>query len=161
VISNLSNLVSDHPDVQALGLLLQDAGGTRPTGGAAESGISWPPMLLGSYTAAIRRDAYEPGALVAGSPDEMLAAHLLVTGIWTCWRPPPEEAERTRGFAPAREPDPALARVLEYVDAVAARRGQPRATLLEKLDVRQCAIGTGLPTAVARRALTQLREERP
>jgi hypothetical protein len=158
VIRNLSGLVPDHPDVRALMWLLEDANRARPAGGPAGARISWPPTLLASYTAAIHRDAYEPGAIVTGSPAEGLAAHLVVTGIWTSWRSPPE-AERTRRLARAPEPDKAMGRVLEYVDAVAARREQPRNTVLAKLDERQAATGAGLPTAVVRRVLKQLRED--
>jgi hypothetical protein len=164
VIGNLANLARDHPDVRALTWMLEDAKGARPGRVAGGAGISWPPMLLASYTAAIHRDAYGPGAVVNGSPAETLAAHLVVTGIWTSWQhPTAEEGEGTRGGVLAGttgELDPAVARVLEYVDAVAARRGQPRDVLLAKLDERQCAIGAGLPTAVVRRALTQLRTPR-
>jgi hypothetical protein len=162
VVGNLANLVGDHPDVRALGWLLQDS--KRAGGSAGGSGISWPPMLFASYTAAIHRDAYDPGAIVDGSPAEVLAAHLLVTGLWTTWRQPPaaQRETATRGLgesapAAADDRDPAVARVLEYVDTVAMRRLQNRKEVLEKVDDRRCAIGTGLPTATVRRVLRQLR----
>ena len=156
VISNLSNLVHGHPDVQALGWLLEDA---RHEGRAdrPKDRISWPPMLLASYAAAIERDADEPGLLAEGSPAETLAQNLLVTGIWTTWRLPSETTPRKRGAAKGSKTDPAIARVLDYIDALAARREQPRDALIDNVDVRQCAIGTGLPSAVVARALATLR----
>jgi hypothetical protein len=160
VISNLSNLVHGHPDVQALTWLLEDA---RDEGHAnrAKDRISWPPMLLASYAAAIERDADEPGLLAQGSPAETLAQNLLVTGIWTTWRLPSETTHRRRGVTPgaaeSHKTDTAIARVLEYIDALAARRDQPRDSLIEKVDIRRCAIGTGLPSAVVARALATLR----
>jgi hypothetical protein len=161
VIGNLSNLVRGHPDVQALTWLLEDAR-DEGHGNRAKDRISWPPMLLASYAAAIERDADEPGLLAQGSPAETLAQNLLVTGIWTTWRLPSETTPRRRGRTPGaaegRETDPAIARVLEYIDALAARREQSRDALIEKVDLRQCAIGTGLPSAVVARALTTLRE---
>jgi hypothetical protein len=163
VVGNLSYLARDHPDVRALGWLVAEAKGTRPNGDPNEAGISWPPMLLASYTAAIRRDAYKPGAIVRDSPAEAEAAHLVITGIWTSWQlPHEEENEGRRGTPLARtvdEPDPAVARVIGYIDALAERRGEPRDIVLEKLDARQCALGAGLPTAVVQGALSQLRAD--
>jgi hypothetical protein len=160
VISNLSHLVRGHPDVRALAWMLEDAKGqrrgTRPAGDA----ISWPPMLVASYAAAIRRDADLPGAVADGSSAEDVAAHLIVTGIWTSWRRPSEQESGTRASAPefTPEPDPAEARALEYVNAVADRRGESPKEVLAKLHDRQGALGTGLPRAVVHMALTRLRE---
>ena len=157
VIRNLANLVPGHPDVRALEWLRDDA--RRKRRGDVGDGISWPPMLAASYDAAIRRDAYRPGAIVDGSPAELTAAQLVVTGIWTSWRQPTQERQPPgpREIRP-HEPDPAQARVLDYVDALATRSDRPRHELLETLDEQQCALGAGLPTAVVRRVLGQLRE---
>ena len=163
VISNLSNLVHGHPDVSALAWMRDDAKGKAPDTG--DDAVSWPPMLVAGYEAAIRRDAYAPGAIADGTPAELFAARLVTTGIWTSWREPPEEeADGRRGVdfaAGPAEDDPAVARVLEYVEAVAVRRHQSRDELLATVDERQCAIGAGLPTAVVRRALTELRAVGP
>jgi hypothetical protein len=159
VIGNLSHLVPGHPDVRALGWLRDDPKDKRRVLARDGGVVSWPPMLVASYAAAIRRDAYEPGVIADGSPAEAFAVHQVVTGIWTSWRQPPEE-DATRGLPRALTADElaAAARVLEYVDAVAARRGEPRDVLLAKVDERQCALAAGLPTAVVRKALTQLRD---
>lgn len=160
VIGNLSNLVRGHPDVRALTWMLEDVKGGRRGTGPAGDAISWPPMLVASYAAAIRRDADQPGAIAPGSSAEDMAAHLVVTGIWTSWRRPSEQESGTRGSPPGSttELDPAKARALEYVNAVADRRGESREAVLAKLDDRQSALGTGLPTAVVHTALTRLRD---
>ncbi len=159
VVGNLSELVGDHPDVLALRWMVEEASGQRRALGA-DGGVSWPPMLAASYAAAIRRDAFEPGAIVGGSPAESLAAHLITTGIWTSWRDPDGREEGARGIEPSgpAEPDPATERIRGYVEALAGRSGEPVGAVLGEMDMRQCALGTGLPTGAVRKALTVMRE---
>src|SRR5688572_656506 len=70
VIGNLSNLVGGHPDVRVLAWQLEDAKRKRRIPRAARDSISWPPMLLASHAAGIRRDADQPGAIADGLPAE-------------------------------------------------------------------------------------------
>lgn len=145
VLGNLEALVPGHPDVVALAYLAHDAGVQATSYG---SSVEWPPLLLASYTALLRADAFEPGVIVDGSAAERAAARLVTRGLWTAWM------SLDLGVGDA---DPGTARLEAYVRGAAqVRRVEPAKILATP--VRNLSLATGLPTVVVRRAVDSLKE---
>jgi hypothetical protein len=179
VVRNLRKIIPDHPDVVALHLLLKER---RHAESESRVPDQWlPPMLRLSYDAIIRRDAREPGLIVAGSIAELASSRLRSDGAWARWGSleavqMTEEspglfdaaAESIRelfdadaiwaeedgvldGNAEGAAPTVEVAQMAQYVNEMAEQ--QRRRGVIEKIDVAQLSRQVGLPTAAVKRGL--------
>ena len=175
IIDRLVESMPEHPDVIALQVAAaqRGVGLQRP----ARLPVEWPPMLLASYRALLRRDAAEVDAFAPGSVAERAAGSITAGNIWSTWRPVapadriPPRLSRTR-VAPdrvlakaARNPeklrrpkysDPATRRVAAYLNAVADLDEGRNRNRLANLSPAQIALATGLPTATVDLSLRRI-----
>ncbi len=178
VIANLTGLVPNHPDLTALLWLAAEVRSESRFPDAAHAPpstlVGWPPFLLASYKALLRRDAHDSSTIEDGSVAERAAAQLVSSGVWTAWEPLEEQATAdmaARGLGgeerlpaqPAevrRAPiaDPATKRVAQYLADVAAVNESNVPDVLAKVDADQVGVAAGLPSAMVQRALSDLRE---
>lgn len=178
VIENLTGLIPNHPDLAALRWLAAEARSESRFPDAAHSPpstlVGWPPFLLASYKALVRRDAHDSSTIEDGSVAERAAAQLISGGVWTAWEPLEEQvtagmAERGLGDAtplPATPDeirhapiaDPATKRVAQYLADVAAVNESNVPDVLGNVDADQVGVAAGLPSATVQRALSDLRE---
>jgi hypothetical protein len=165
VIKNLERLMPGNPDVVALGHRARSLGAML----APREGVFWPPMMDPGYRALLHADATSPGAILDGSPAEVFAGRARVAGLWTTWA-----AEPSRGLARSigerigivgERADPAVERVLAYIEGAAAVGRTNRAgllsdeSLLSKESVTRLALKTGLPSASVRNAVRKLKAD--
>jgi len=120
VVSELRELLPDHPDVVALA--------TKPE--CRSTGLPpvwWPPMLAASYDKLLlRADRVNPAVIEDGSPAERVAGYVVQRGPWLSW-------EATRAvLRPAPQPtvvhgqtaEPGTTQILTATTAGATRRVQ-------------------------------------
>jgi hypothetical protein len=176
VLENLEGLVPNHPDVAALRWLAAETRSPARVPDRAQAPprttIAWPPLLVASYAALIRRDAADAGTIEDGSVAERAAGDLVATGLWTAWRPLaarpalraramdggerlPAEPEEVRRATIA---DPATERVAHYLADVAEVREATVPDVLDEVEAAQIGVAVGLPSASVERALTAIRE---
>jgi hypothetical protein len=193
LVETLGRLAPDHPDVLALRLLADPASRSSGAGvtvagsasGAVMTPVAWPPMLLASYLAVLKRDADAPGTIVPGSLAEAAAEQVVVGDISTTWRPvgPAAVAGRTADagaeragqgrplsarevldrigqeeglLRSVRPRTPAARRVAGYLAAVEDLAAVDKAASVGRLEVADVARATHLPHAVAERTLIEL-----
>jgi len=175
IVDGLARSLPDHPDVVALQLVAMERGVRLSSRPALPR--PWPPMLLASYRALLRRDAVSADAFVRGSIAERAAAAVMVRSIWTTWRPispsdriPPRLARTTvraervldkvaRNPAKVRRPnvsDPATRRVAAFLTAVADLDSGSYRPRVADLSPTEIALATGLPMATVDRSLRAL-----
>lgn len=175
LVDGLAARLPDHPDVVALQVAAGERGVRLAT--APRLPVSWPPTLLASYHALLRRDAMTGDALVGGSVAERAAASVSVRSIWTTWIPispadrmPPRLARTSvapervleraaRHPAKLRRPktsDPATRRVAAYLEAVAELEDGKHRPGVARLSAAEIALATGLPTATVDRSLRRI-----
>jgi hypothetical protein len=180
VLNNLNNLVPRHPDVAALEWLAAEAGSDTRVPAASEVpasvSVNWPPLLLASYAALIRRDAHDASTIEDDSVAELAAAKLVATDVWTAWRPldkPGTLAFRERGLPLKLErglpdepdelrrasiPDPATKRIAEYLADYADVRETSVSDIVDDVEPSEIGIAVGLPSASVHRGLSEIRE---
>ncbi|HEY8869608.1 MAG TPA: choice-of-anchor D domain-containing protein [Candidatus Limnocylindrales bacterium] len=134
LIAALDRLVPGHPDVLGLRIIAEGIAAIGIVVGDAIPPVSWPPMVLASYLALLRRDADVPGTIAPASVAESVAEGLLVDDIWTTWRAEPGRPDRERRGAAADE----VARDGTSAEAVLGRIGQ-EPDLLRSLRLRSPA----------------------
>jgi hypothetical protein len=116
VYTNLSNLVGEHPDVEALLIALEDP--------KAYSLTYWePPMLFASWSLVLRASTTQRDLRPERSYSARIAASLWGSGAWLSWRMPPPDT-------PAVQPSPGLLQRL--IDEASAGRLDARLNDLEK-----------------------------
>ncbi|WJV44375.1 hypothetical protein [Streptomyces flavofungini] len=153
VVQRLAPHVPGHPDLAALGTLLD---GAPPQ-------VSSPPMLAASCQLLIRADGADPGVIKDGSVAESAAEHLVGRGVWTTWL---EEDRRSatgaRGglTAPAGGPlaDDPVSRVEAYVREIATLADKPVEEILRDVPQDELCRRTGLPHRPVERAIERLRK---
>jgi hypothetical protein len=116
VYTNLSNLVGEHPDVEALLIALRDP--------KAYSLTYWdPPMLVASWSLVLRASTTQRDLRPERSYSARIAASLWGSGAWLSWRMPPPDTT-------AVQPSPGL--LLGLIDEASAGRLDARLNDLEK-----------------------------
>jgi hypothetical protein len=179
VVRNLRKIIPDHPDVVALHLLVKELRDADSDSRVPNQAL--PPMLRLSYEAIIRRDAREPGLIVAASVAELASARLRPDGAWARWtslegfQAAEESPELFDAAATSVEelfdttdiwvdedpefedvyaadgPTIEVAQMAEYVNEVAEQRRRTGSTV--KIDVSQLSRQVGLPTSAVKRGL--------
>ena len=120
VFGNLSDLVGEHPDVEALLIALRDSK-------AQELTYPEPPMLYASWALVLRASTTQHDLRPKLSYSARVAASLWGSGAWLSWRTPlPPDL-------PTPEPAPELLQTL--IDAASAGRLETRLNDLSKRNV--------------------------
>jgi hypothetical protein len=175
VLHTLRQLVPDHPDLAALGWMRTEVLGSQgeATIPSDRSGppVTWPPMLMRSYAALVRRDAANPGAIAVGSPAERVSAQLVTQSVWTTWRPREVagdagllEATPTAAFQTwaaslraLRFRDAGTQRVASYLSEFAQRdKSNSLLDLLASFEPGHLTLATGLPTSLVQRSVAEI-----
>jgi hypothetical protein len=142
VVQNLLRLIPDHPDVQALAVLLPDA---------ASQSVPWPPMLASSYRRCLLpADLDDPNVLPAGSPAERVAPYVLTAGPWLRW------TATTELLSEERTPRAAIEQVDRIVGGMAEFHDTDRATIVDRFGISELARRARLPETLTRAALRDL-----
>lgn len=151
VVTELRNLLPDHPDVLALA--------RHPLCAMTDvSSVWWPPMLAASYEKALlAADQRDPTAIRDGSPAERVAGYVVQRGPWLCWEastavlspePTPEDTALTTAMT-----DGADRRIVRHVREVAELTGDDRHKVAGALGVHELARRLQLPVQTVKAVL--------
>jgi hypothetical protein len=146
--SSLRSMLGETPDVRAL--MLADGQPAMP--------CDWPPMVNAAYALMLSADARREGASVlAESPAEQVATHVIGGSAWTRWHAEPTRTSRRRTWSSTASSlvptlasvEPANAaedRLWSYVDQVAdLHANESPDQLWDSLDPQTISANTGLP----------------
>lgn len=168
VVSNLSELISDHPDVAALRAVTCMADGR-----ASNVSVTWPPMLTASLRELISAGRADSSILPPGTPAEHVSARRVIGGPWLLWEPTSALAlegkvrysrlgvrlsefsggVRERKAAP---PDDAVQRCERHLTQASRLLGRPMLTVAEELGSAELSQRLTMPESLVKAAVEEL-----